>query len=146
MNITELRPGNKVIMIISKQEGELDKKEELEVTVHSVYGKSDTFPYGAIRYGGESPAKTVGCSQIKGIDLSVWLKKHPNEFKFSLDQDYSIYENAILKMTVLPNSDVMCKIFNAENKDTVKIFKLKYLHQLQNLYFALSECKKELPL
>lgn len=146
MNIAELRPGNKVIVIISKKEDDIDKKEELEVIVHSVYGKNETFPYGAIRYGEESPAKVASGNHIKGIDLGVWLKKNPNEFKLSLDHDYSIWESATLKMTLLSDDNIVCEIFNTERENTIGAFNLKYLHQLQNLYFSLSGCKKELPL
>lgn len=136
MNIEELRLGNRVLV------------NSKEITVTDITGKTSLYPTGIIRYKDDVSMKTATGDHVEGIELINWIKNHQiNKFIINLDQSYSVNQTVTIELQIFnTGSEIMCEIFNDKNKQTVGVFKLDYLHQLQNLYFALSECKNELPL
>jgi hypothetical protein len=76
--------------------------------------------------------------RVKGIILTEeWLLK----FGFELDIEDDGYSKGKYKVSV---SDEGCIFFIYDSYYPIEICKFKYIHQLQNLYFALTEEELEI--
>ncbi len=115
MKANELRIGNYFI-----RNGEIDTVYELDSEPHDDHPR--------INY--------LGCNSAKPIPLTEeWLIKF-GWGKGKYDTEY--YDNVSLKQGVL-FYNIDAKILCVEtNSDVIEISTIKYVHQLQNLYFVLT--------
>ena len=130
MNANELRIGNKILFIIcDKEDSKLDEKKEITV---------DISDFEFIRDND---------SLFEGIPLTEeWLLKFG--FVNNHEYTYTLYFNCVfgylneLEFFFEPNEDVCItlrqKDISEKEKESIFLNKLEYAHQLQNLYFALT--------
>jgi len=81
-------------------------------------------------------------NQVKPIPLTEeWLLKFDMEFTDGFSSSRKLYlnnyENDISKITYSPKERLL-RLSNGDTKGTMLIPHVKYVHQLQNLYFALT--------
>ena len=81
-------------------------------------------------------------NQVKPIPLTEeWLLKFDMKFTDGFSSSRKLYlnnyENDISKITYSPKERLL-RLSNGDTKGTMLIPHVKYVHQLQNLYFALT--------
>jgi hypothetical protein len=115
------------------------KANELRISnyVYDTLGKVNKIDLEAITYIVNKPH-----NQVNPIPLTEeWLLKFDMEltdgFSSSRKLYLNNYENDISKITYSPKEKLL-RLSNGQSKGTMLIPHIKYVHQLQNLYFALT--------
>ena len=115
------------------------KANELRIGnyVYDTLGKVNKIDLEAITYIVKEPH-----NQVKPIPLTEeWLLKFDMEFTDGFSSSRKLYlnnyENDISKITYSPKEGLL-RLSNGDTKGTILIPHVKYVHQLQNLYFALT--------
>jgi hypothetical protein len=131
MKATDLRIGNYVIfksiqMVTLNQNGKYENYEEPH-QLHQIQISSNDFEY-----------IEKGQSEYRPIPLTEeWL------LKFGFERHHSDYSNSVIYIKDVPNNnEFKWGVYPLELGSGFIINKsknLKYVHQLQNLYFALTE-------
>ena len=115
------------------------KANELRIGnyVYDTLGKVNKIDLEAITYIVIKPH-----NQVKPIPLTEeWLLKFDMEFTDGFSSSRKLYlnnyENDISKITYSPKEGLL-RLSNGDTKGTMLIPHIKYVHQLQNIYFALT--------
>jgi hypothetical protein len=115
------------------------KTNELRIGnyVYDTLGKVNKIDLEAITYIVKEPH-----NQVKPIPLTEeWLLKFDMEFTDGFSSSRKLYlnnyENDISKITYSPKEGLL-RLSNGDTKGTLLIPHIKYVHQLQNIYFALT--------
>ena len=128
MNVQELRIGNRV-------------KEGI---VEHIGWRDGYYTVGCMKTGFEAAATFYDSEDIHQIPITEEILIKCGWGKGEYDSEYT--DNVSLKQEVL-SYNVNAKMLCIEtNYDVIEIKHIQYLHQLQNIYFALTETELEINL
>lgn len=125
INIKELRIGNKV---------HFNNEVVVITAIYCVNGKESV----EFEYPKENNLGIADVDDLEGIPLSEQIT---DDVLNALDDDFNNYE---LKPKITINTGISYVTYKDEKNEEVGHTPINHVHQLQNLYFALSGFSKEL--